>query len=94
MGITKTLFTRMQMTMEREIVICIGTCFCCNKSFMFHPQKVPSYKNVEPICEDCVREANSVRKQKGMTTWPILPGAYEAGILTKKFKSKNDENPV
>jgi hypothetical protein len=57
-------------------------CFTCGKLFTFNPMKVPSVRdknNVrQPVCRDCVESANKIRKTRGLPSFTILDGAYEA----------------
>ena len=57
-----------------------GFCLSCNKLFGFNPHKVPSYPingQREPVCKECIDEANPQRIANGLD--PIIPDptAYE-----------------
>jgi hypothetical protein len=60
----------------------MGPCVLCKRVFGFNPDKVPSFKvngRREPCCEECLNEANELRKANGLEPFPpALPGAYEA----------------
>lgn len=66
----------------------IGNCIMCNRVFSFNPDLVPSVRvdragnpdangTRELICEQCVRMANKVRREQGLSLIEIIPGAYE-----------------
>ena len=61
----------------------IGICRVgCGKVFGFNPNRVPSIRiengEREPVCEDCVRRVNAMRKEAGAEPFfTVLPGAYE-----------------
>ena len=59
----------------------IGRCAVCCQMFQFNPHKVPSVRIGgvrEPICLDCVNEANPRRKAAGIEEIVPLPGAYDS----------------
>lgn len=61
-------------------VMCHGTCVNCGQVFAFNPNWVPSVRvngTREPVCLDCVRRANPVRKAKGLPEIVVHPQAYE-----------------
>ena len=52
----------------------------CGKIFAYNPHKVPSViikGEREPICRDCVNDANPLRIQNGLEPIQISPEAYE-----------------
>lgn len=58
---------------------CLGECCCCGKRFTFNPVRVPSLRvkgEREPVCEDCIREANHIRVEKGLTPLEYSKDAY------------------
>ena len=61
--------------------IVFGQCFSCGNPFGFNPHKVPSVRDGDgirqPVCEMCVKAANSVRKKNGLPSIEIEPDAYE-----------------
>jgi hypothetical protein len=67
---------------ERDMgyVIAIGNCYCCRRLFGFNPHKVPSIRlsddRREPICFDCVQQANPKRRASGLPEIEILEEAY------------------
>lgn len=66
--------------MSGGAVFCLAPCIGCGGLFCFHPDRVPSLlvDGVrEPICEDCVRAVNPIRKANGLEEIVPLPGAYE-----------------
>lgn len=62
-------------------VFMLANCGCCSRPFTFNPMKVPSFaapgEKKQPVCQDCLDAINKVRKEKGMSHAPALPGAYE-----------------
>jgi hypothetical protein len=55
-------------------------CFQCGKTFAYNPHRVPSVKvegNREPLCRNCVEEANPLRIKNGLPPIMINPDAYE-----------------
>jgi len=55
-------------------------CFQCEKIFSYNPHRVPSVKiegKREPICRNCVEEANPLRIINGLPPIEINPDAYE-----------------
>ncbi len=62
-------------------VCAIAPCFGCKLPFSFNPHLVPSIVvngERQPVCEDCVRNANPRRISNGLEPIVILAGAYEA----------------
>lgn len=64
-------------------VSAMSNCFGCGKLFSYNPVTVPSItppgrSSREPICRDCVKRVNPIRRQKGLPEIVPLPGAYEA----------------
>lgn len=62
-------------------VSCLGACCICERNFTYNPLRVPSIRvrgTREPICEDCVRRANVIRKERGLDEIVPAPDAYEA----------------
>lgn len=62
------------------VVVVISPCIGCQLPFSYHPHLVPSVVvkgQREPVCEDCVRNANPLRIANGLEPIAILPGAYE-----------------
>ena len=58
----------------------IADCCICGIRFSFNADHVPSVRvhgEREPICRDCVRRANVIRKEHGLAPIFILPDAYE-----------------
>ena len=59
----------------------MGTCVVCRKVIMFNPNKVPSVRvegKREPICRECIEEANPKRIANGLEPIVIHPDAYES----------------
>jgi hypothetical protein len=56
--------------------MCVGNCGCCGRIFMFNPTYVPSKNNI-PYCQDCIEQANVVRKERNLPALMIHPEAYE-----------------
>jgi hypothetical protein len=60
----------------------IGGCWTCGKMFTFNPVRVPSVKDGngvrQPICRDCIEQANAMRKARGLEPFSIPADAYEA----------------
>lgn len=57
-----------------------GSCCSCGRLFTFSPNLVPSARVNgvrEPICRDCIEQANPKRVENGLPPITILPGAYE-----------------
>ena len=56
-------------------------CYCCHKPFMYHPHRVPSFRDengeLQPICRGCMDKMNELRRQKGLEPFEILDGAYD-----------------
>ena len=62
-------------------VTALSPCVICGRVFGYSPTRVPSVMvngRREPICEDCVAQANPMRAEKGLPPIVPLPGAYEA----------------
>lgn len=55
----------------------VAPCFVCKRIFSFNVELVPSYED-QPICADCIAQANEIRKREGRPLWPVDPRAYEA----------------
>jgi hypothetical protein len=66
----------------------IAPCYVCKRPFMSNPDYVPSVRvnaqgqpdpqgTREPVCRDCVEEANAKRVELGMEPHPIHPEAYK-----------------
>ena len=69
---------------DGPVVVVLGHCFGCGRSFTFNPHHVPSYRtdpadpsSREPICESCIAIANERRREAGLEEWAIHPDAYE-----------------
>lgn len=67
--------------MENKVgyFIAFGPCIACSKPFGFNPNLVPSVRinNVrQPICKDCVDQANVLRAANHVELIQVLPGAY------------------
>jgi len=54
----------------------ISPCLVCGKIFASNPHYVPSLRG-EPVCLDCMIDANEKRVELGMEPHPIHPQAYE-----------------
>lgn len=58
----------------------VGNCVVCHVPFPYDPKLVPTTSSYtgrrEPICEDCVKELNRVRKGKGVQPIAYQPQAY------------------
>ena len=64
-----------------SFVLCHGYCIGCHRLFSFNPVRVPSVTvngSQEPICQNCVNQANPIRVKNGLPPIKPLPGAYEA----------------
>jgi len=62
-------------------VSCMAPCYGCHRPFSFNPNLVPSIRINDvrqPICQDCVEQANPLRERNGLPKIEILPGAYDA----------------
>ncbi len=60
--------------------IVIGNCCSCRKLFGFNPNYVPSVRvkgEREPLCRECIEDANPKRKDLGLPEIEIHPEAYE-----------------
>jgi len=53
----------------------MADCFACGKMFTSNPDYVPSIQN-NPVCEDCVKRANVLRREMGLEPHFIHPRAY------------------
>jgi hypothetical protein len=65
------------------VMICMGICYTCHKTFMFSPSLVPAIPanlttTGEKEPKECVDRANPERIKNGLPKIEILPGAYEA----------------
>ncbi len=61
-------------------VFMMGNCIACNNPFSFNPMKVPSLRVNgvrEPLCKECVAEANRLRVERGDKPVVIHPDAYD-----------------
>jgi hypothetical protein len=58
-------------------MLVLGPCLVCRHTFSFNPDHVPSLRG-EPICRDCMDEANRIRVEQGKEPHRIHPAAYEA----------------
>ncbi len=61
--------------------ICTGSCAGCGRVFSFNPVRVPSVRinDVrEPVCETCIRAANTERLRMGLEPFHVPDNAYEA----------------
>lgn len=58
-----------------------GTCFACHQPFTFNPNTVPSIRdsnNVrQPVCRNCMEQANNIRVARGEAPHYIAPDAYK-----------------
>lgn len=57
----------------------IGHCFACKRLFSFNADWVPSVRVNgvrEPVCKDCIDQANIERRRKGTQPIYIHPDAY------------------
>jgi len=58
-----------------------SACGSCGHLFSYHPNRVPSLRDAsgvrQPICVNCIAQANIVRKKNGLDPIVPLPGAYE-----------------
>jgi len=68
----------------------LALCVVCNRPFTFHPFKVPSVRVGgvrQPVCRECVDQANVKRHAAGIPPIDVLPGAYdpadESDMLTE-----------
>ena len=55
-------------------------CCCCGETFGFNPHKVPSIRLGgvrEPVCRDCIEDANLKRSLRGEQPLVVHPDAYE-----------------
>lgn len=59
------------------VVLLTSPCLGCGQMFASNPNHVPSLNN-QPICRECVTEANEQRVEMGLDPHPIHPQAYEA----------------
>jgi len=59
------------------MVLLASPCLGCEKMFVSNPNYVPSFHN-QPICRECVEQANEKRAEMGLDPHPIHPEAYEA----------------
>jgi hypothetical protein len=60
--------------------IAIAPCIACGKLFGFNPHRVPSVVikgTREPICRDCVEQANPERVARGLAPFTVYPDSYE-----------------
>jgi hypothetical protein len=61
-------------------MIVMGPCLVCRHTFSYNPDHVPSLRvegRREPICRDCMDEANRIRVKQGNPPHRIHPEAYE-----------------
>lgn len=61
-------------------ILMLGACVCCRRPFCFNPHRVPSERVNgvrQPICRNCVEEANPIRKAKGLEPIKIYEDSYE-----------------
>ena len=67
---------------DQPVVMAMGPCYLCGRMFMFNPHAVPSIHRRgdgvrEPVCRDCIEQANRLRVEAGMDPVRIRPDAYE-----------------
>jgi hypothetical protein len=58
----------------------IGSCVSCKRTFTFNPVRVPSIRVNgvrEPVCRNCIEEANPKRVALGLEPFIIQPDAYD-----------------
>lgn len=63
-------------------VLCFGHCAQCGSSFGFNLEHVPSVPIDgvrQPICRDCIDEANARWAAAGEETFQVHPDAYKPG---------------
>lgn len=72
------------MSGDEPVVIAMSPCFVCHRPFYFNPIAVPSmtppgktYREREPICEDCMTAINAKRATLDLPPIPVRPDAYE-----------------
>jgi hypothetical protein len=57
-----------------------AACFACKQPFSFNPHCVPSIRGAsgekEPVCGQCMEQANERRVARGEQPHPIHPEAY------------------
>jgi hypothetical protein len=61
-------------------VFATGQCVACRRLFSFNPHHVPSVRVNgvrEPVCRDCIEQANKQRAEMNLPPFEILPDAYE-----------------
>jgi hypothetical protein len=73
--------------MDEPVVVVLGACFVCGRSFTFNPHRVPSYDpslddpskpgGRQPICESCIGVINHLRRERGLDEWDVYPDSYE-----------------
>ena len=76
------------MDSEEGYIVMFGDCVCCQRHFSFNPNKVPSLRVrgiKEPVCRNCVDQANVIRKKNNFPEIPILDGAYEPAPESEVF---------
>jgi hypothetical protein len=59
----------------------VSSCIGCGQTFCYNPDKVPSLRVEgirQPVCRNCIEEANPIRIANGLEPIAIQPGAYEA----------------
>ena len=58
----------------------LGACGNCGNTFTFNPVKVPSVRDSQgirqPICQECMTEANKQRADNGIQPFTIPDDAY------------------
>ena len=63
-------------------VTAMSPCVGCGRVFSYNPMLVPSCSAVtgkrEPICAECMAQANAKRKEMGLEPHPIAEDAYQA----------------
>lgn len=62
-------------------VFATSSCIGCRQLFSYNPNLVPSVVvrgAREPICQNCVDQANPERIKNGLEPIMVMPGAYEA----------------
>ena len=61
--------------------LAMGHCLVCRQVFSFNPVKVPSFRvdgTKEPVCRECIKQANELRIKNGVEPFIIPADAYEA----------------
>lgn len=78
-----------------QMATMIRSCGCCGMFFGFNFDRAPRVEvngKLEPVCRECVDEANRRWRAQGLPEFQIHPQAY-APIKARGFEGWNGKSP-